>query len=142
MGNLPNDWLVPSAAASAQQNSPVKIEETEIAEFGDRFKSSTAPKVLETELSPGATGSVGLDLAGPAWLAGSAQWIGTANTLKASIAMNGSPLVTGTTYGIGTNHGGSYLHAQTPVGGRATLAVTNTSSVRVKLRILLVATAR
>ena len=142
MDKLPDDWLVPAAELKGvQQYSPEEPEESELAEFAERFKNSKAPKVVQTELSPGATRFVELELGGPSGLAGSVQWIGTADPLKVAIAVNGARLVTGTTYRIGSKQGGSRLQAQTPVGGRATIAVTNTSSVRVKVRILLVATS-
>ena len=129
-----------AAQTGVKQYSPEETEESEIAEFVERFKNST-PKVVQSELSPGATTFVELQLAGPSGLAGSAQWIGTAAPLKVTIAVNGAHLATGTTYRVGSNHGGARLQAQTPVGGRATIAVTNTSSVRVKVRILLLATS-
>jgi hypothetical protein len=152
-GEFPNGWLVPNAEKAAVRHAPPEkagvlqkpaeeLEESEIAEFAELFKNTKAPKVLEAELPPGITRAVELQLAGPSGLAGSAQWIGTATALKVTIAVNGSPLVTGTAYRIGANGGGSHLRAQTPVGGHATIAVTNTSNVRVKVRILLVATAR
>jgi len=142
MDKFPDGWLVPSTEkAGVRQEPKEELEESEIAEFAERFKYSKAPKVLETEVSPGATRIVELQLAGPSGLAGSAQWIGTAVALKVTLTVNGSPVATGTAYRIGTNRGGSHLQAQTPVGGRATMAVTNTSSVRVKVRMLLVATA-
>lgn len=142
-GDFPNSWLIADAQkANVQQGSPEKPEESEITEFAELFKNTKAPKILEAELPPGATRVVELQLAGPSGLAGSAQWIGTASALKVAIAVNGSTLTTGIAYRIGTNRGGSHLQAQTPVGGRAIMSVTNTSNVRVKVRILLMATAR
>jgi len=143
MGDFPNDWVVPNTEKPGVRQEPrERPEESEIAEFAELFKNSKAPKVLEAELSPGSTRIVELQLGGPSGLAGSAQWIGTAEALKVTVAVNGAPLATGTGYRIGTNRGGSHLRAQTPVGGRASMTVTNTTSRRVKVRILLVATTR
>jgi hypothetical protein len=91
-------------------------------------------------LAPGATRTVDLQLAGPSGLVGSARWIGTADALKVTIALGGSTLVTGTPYHVETNRGGSYLRARTTGGGHATLSVTNTSGVTVRVRILFMAT--
>jgi hypothetical protein len=135
-GELPFDWLV-----SNPQNAGSPPDAEEVAEFAEMFQNTTAPKVVEEELLPGATRIVELQLAGPSGLAGSAEWIGTAATLKVTLSVNGSPLAIGTAFSTGTNRGGSILHAQTPVGGPATIAVTNTSKTKVKVRILLLATA-
>jgi hypothetical protein len=142
-GDFPDTWLIADAQKrNVRHGSPEEPGESEIAEFAELFKNTKAPKILEAELLPGATRVVELPLAGPAGLAGSAQWIGTPTALKVAIAVNGSILTTGTAYRIGTARGGSHLQAQTPVGGRAIMSVTNTSPVRVKIRILLTATAR
>lgn len=153
MDEFSNSWLVvgaekagvrqkPPEQAGVRQQPAEELETSEIPEFAKLFKNSKAPKILEAELPPGETRGVELELTSPSGLAGSVQWIGTAAALKTTIVVNGSPLVTGTPYRIGTRTGGSTLQAQTPVGGRAILAVTNTSNMRVKVRILLVATAR
>ncbi len=135
-GQLPFDWLT----GNAPQPSGTP-DEDEIAEFAERFKNTSAPDIVHKELVPGATGIVELQLAGPASLSGSAQWIGTDSALKVTLGVNGSPVATGTAFTPGGNRGGSNVHAQTPVGGRAIIAVTNTSKKKVKVRILLMATA-
>src|SRR5262249_23754250 len=117
-------------------------EGDEIAEFVARFKTTKPPQIFQGDLPPGVSRGVDMQLTGPSGLTGSAQWIGTADPIKVTIAVNGSPLTTGTAYRLGTNRGGFYLKVQTPVGGRATMAVTNTSNASVKVRIMLVATAR
>ena len=135
-GELPFDWLTGNAPVGS-----LPPEEDEIAEFVEMFKDTTAPKVVEGELLPGATRVVELQLAGPSGLSGSAQWIGTDAALKVTIGVNGSTLATGTAFSMGTKRGGADVHAQTPVGGRAIITVTNTSEKKVKVRILLLATA-
>lgn len=116
-------------------------EENELDEFAERFANSRAPKIVQTELAPGASASVELELAGASGLAASTEWAGTADALKAVIAINGAPIATGSTYRIGPHSGGSIFDARALTGGHASLAVTNTSSVKVQVRILLVATA-
>ncbi len=134
-GELPFDWLSGNAPVGS-----LPPEEDEIDEFVEMFKDTTAPKVVEGELLPGATRVVELQLAGPSGLSGSAQWIGTADALKVTIGVNGSTLATGTAFDMGAKRGGANLYAQTPVGGRAIITVTNTSNKKVKVRILLLAT--
>ncbi len=144
-GETPDGWLVPPVAAPQPSTATKRQEESrdsEIAEFVERFKNTKAPRIFQGDLPPGASRGVDIQLAGPSDLAGSAQWIGTAAPMKVTIAVNASPLATGTAYRLGDSRGGSYVKAQTPVGGRATLAITNTSNVSVKVRIMLVATAR
>ena len=53
------------------------------------------------------------------------------------MSLAGSPLATtGSTYHIGRDRGGSSVNAKTTAGGLATISVTNTSGVPVKLRIV------
>jgi hypothetical protein len=132
-GMFPFDWQ-----ANAQ---PAVEPPDELPEFTEIFKDTSAPKVVEGDLLPGATRVVELSLTGPAGLSGSAQWIGTDDALKFTISVNGSTLATGKTFKSGAKRGGSNVHAQTPVGGPATLALKNTSKAKVKIRILLLATA-
>ena len=152
-GETPDGWLVPATENAAVQRPSTEMaarrqerseepKDSQIAEFAERFKNTKAPKIFQGELPPGTSRGVELQLTGPSGLAGSAQWIGTAAAMKVTITVNASPLATGTAYRLGTNRGGSYLTAQTPVGGRATMAITNTSEASVKARIMLVATAR
>ena len=112
MGNFPNNWQLEKPSGP-----PMPPEESEIDEFQERLaKINVAPLVLE-ELAPGATRKVDLPLAG-------------------------SPLATtGSTYHIGRDRGGSSLNAKTTAGGLATISVTNTSGVPVKLRIVLASSA-
>jgi hypothetical protein len=144
-GETPDGWLVPPVAAPPPATATKRQEgsrDSEIAEFVERFKSTKAPRIFQGDLPPGARRGVDIQLAGPSSLAGSVQWIGTAAPMKVTIAVNASPLAAGTSYRLGDSRGGSYVKAQTPVGGRATMSVTNTSNVSVKVRIMLVATAR
>jgi hypothetical protein len=137
-GDFPkNGWQV----ADGNRTSPPQLPpgEDEVAEFAELYKNTQAPKVLEEQLTPGATSSVDLQLTGPSDLSGSARWIGTTNALKVIIALDGSPLTAGTAYRIGNNKGGSYLQTRTNRAGHATLSVTNTSGVTVSARILLMA---
>jgi hypothetical protein len=137
-GDFPkNGWQV----AEGNRTSPPQLPpgEDEVAEFAELYKNTQAPKVLEEQLTPGATSSVDLQLTGPSDLSGSARWIGTTNALKVIIALDGSPLTAGTAYRIGNNKGGSYLQTRTNRAGHATLSVTNTSGVTVRARTLLMA---
>jgi hypothetical protein len=137
-GDFPkNGWQI----TEGDRTSPPQLPpgEDEVAEFADLYKNTQAPKVLEEQLTPGATRGVDLQLAGPSDLSGSARWIGTANALKVIIALDGSPLTAGTAYRVGTNRGGSYLQTRTNRAGHAMLSVTNTSAVTVRVRALLMA---
>jgi hypothetical protein len=137
MGNFPNNWQIEKPSGP-----PMPAEESEIGEFQERLaKIQVAPLVLE-DLAPGATRKVDLQLAGPSGLNGVVRWIGTINPLKVTVSLAGSPLATtGTTYHIGRDRGGSSLNAKTTAGGRATISVTNTSGVPVKLRIVFASSA-
>src|SRR6266850_8021767 len=123
-GEFPNGWLVAGVGASLPHPTP---EESEILEWVELFKNTQAPRVVEEDLSPGATRTVQLQIAGPSGLSGSARWVGTTRPLTVTIALNGSTLATGTAFHIGGNRGGSYLQTQTTTGGLATMSVTNTS---------------
>ena len=135
-GELPFEWLFGNPQPGTEP-----ADQEDVAEFLETFKNSTAPKIVEIELLPGAMHVVELQLAGPSNLTGSAQWIGTASPLKVTISVNGSTLVTGTGTSTGKMRGESNLQAQTPIGGRSTMAVINTSNAKVKVRMLLLATA-
>jgi hypothetical protein len=136
MGNFPNDWLVDVGNDLPQVTSG--DDDNELAEFGERFEQSRAPRIVQEALAPGATRTVSLEIAGASGLSGLAQWIGTTNPLNVTIGLDGSTLVTGTTYEMGTDRGGSYLQAAAPAGGLATMSVTNTSEVTVQVRIVFV----
>jgi hypothetical protein len=137
MGNFPNNWQLEKPSGP-----PMPPEESEIDEFQERLaKIQVAPLVLE-DLAPGATRKVDLPLAGPSGLNGVVRWIGTISPLKVTVSLAGSPLATtGSTYHIGRDRGGSSLNAKTTAGGLATLSVTNTSGVPVKLRIVFASSA-
>ena len=137
MGNFPNNWQIEKPSGP-----PMPAEESEIDEFQERLaKIQVAPVVLE-DLAPGATRKVDLQLAGPCGLNGVVRWIGTISPLKVTVSLAGSPLATtGSTYHIGRDRGGSSLNAKTTAGGLATISVTNTSGVSVKLRIVFAASA-
>ena len=137
MGNFPNNWQLEKPSAP-----PMPAEESEIGEFQERLaKINVAPLVLE-DLAPGATRKVDLPLGGPSGLNGVVRWIGTINPLKVTVSLAGSPLATtGSTYHIGRDRGGSSVNAKTTAGGLATISVTNTSGVPVKLRIVFASSA-
>ena len=137
MGNFPNGWQI-----ERPNGPPMPAEESELDEFQERLaKIEVAPVVLE-DLAPGATRKVELQLGGPSGLTGLVRWIGTTSPLKVTVALAGSALATtGTTYHFGRDRGGSSLNAKTTAGGPATISVTNTSGVTVKLRILFAASA-
>lgn len=137
MGNFPNNWQL-----EKPNGPPMPAEESEIDEFQERLaKLQIAPLVLE-DLAPGDTRKVDLPITGPSGLSGVVRWIGTVNPLKVTVSLGGSPLTTtGTTYHIGRDRGGSSVNAQTTTGGLATISVTNTSTVPVKLRIVFAASA-
>ena len=151
-GETPDGWLVPpvenpatrypAKTAGRPQERSEDPKGSEIAEFVERFKNTKPPKIFQGELPPGSSHAVDMLLTGPSGLSGSAQWIGSSAAMKVTIAVNASPLGSGKAYALGTNRGGSYLKVQTPVGGHATMAITNTSNASVKVRIMLVATAR
>lgn len=143
MGRFPDTWLIPLDGPGVRQEPESSaLDDDEIKEFAERFRNSKAPEVLEADLQPGASRILELRVDGPSGLAGSAQWIGTSNALATTIAVDGVPLTRGTAYRTGSDRGGAQLRAQTPVGGRATLVITNTSPIRIKVRLMLVATAR
>jgi hypothetical protein len=137
-GEFPKGWLVADAGANLPSPSP---DESELAHFVAMFRNVRAPQIVEEDLSPGATRTVDLQIAGRSALSGSARWVGTVKPLSVIIALNGSTLATGTTYRVGSNRGGSYLKAQTTGGGLATMSVTNTSGVTAKVRIVFTAAA-
>lgn len=134
-GDFPPGWRVETGMDLP--NPPP--EASEIPEFLEIFGTTQAPPVVEEELSPGATRTVQLQVAGPTGISGSARWIGTSSPLQVAIALDGSTLTTGTPYQVGTNRGGSYLQAKTTAGGLATVSVTNTSPVTAKVRIVFTA---
>jgi len=131
MGDFPNGWLVADAGADLPVRPP-----DEVAEFSEIFQNVQAPPVVEEDLSPGATRTVSLQVPRPSGLVGSARWVGTISPLDVTIALDGSTLATGTAYHFGTNRGGSFLQTEAAVGGLATMSVTNTSDVTVKVRIV------
>jgi hypothetical protein len=153
-GETPDGWLVPPIADPATRQYPphkgatppqkhvVDPNDPEIAEFVERFKNTKPPEIFQGELPPGTSHAVDIVLTGPSGLAGSAQWIGTSAPMQISIAVNASPLAAGKAYPLGSNRGGCFVKTQTPVGGHATMAITNTSNATVTVGIMLVATAR
>jgi hypothetical protein len=137
-GHFPNGWAVdrPNAA-------PTPTNESELGEFQEQYRDHKvlfAP-TIEENLKPGGTGTVELPVAGPSGLSASVRWVGTIDPVKVTLALDGSKLATtGTTYHFGLNRGGSLLNARTTSGGRATITVTNTSDVTIKVRIVFTAT--
>jgi hypothetical protein len=137
-GAFPNDWLVPDAGAGLPHPPAT---ESEILEFFELYEKTRTPGLVEADLSPGATRTVSLQVLGPSGLATSARWIGTISPLNVTIALDGATLATGTAYHYGLNRGGSYVRTQTTAGGLATISVTNTSNVTVKVSIVFMATS-
>jgi hypothetical protein len=137
MGNFPQDWLIPEAGAGLPKEPPAGEE---VHEFRALFAKSRAPKIVQEELAPGATRSLELPLGGPSGLASQVQWIGTTSPLDVSIALDGALLSTGTSYQMGHDRGGAYVRTQTGTGGVASVSVTNTSGVPVKIRMTFMAT--
>jgi hypothetical protein len=138
MGDFPDGWLVADAGAGLP---PPPSDDLEFPEFEELFEHSQAPPVVEEDLAPGAKRTVEIPLAGPSGLAGSARWIGTLSPLTVVLTLDGTTVATGTAYHFGLDRGGSYLNAHVTTGGLATLSVTNTSDVTVKVRIVFAATA-
>jgi hypothetical protein len=138
-GHFPNGWAVerPNAA-------PTPTKESELGEFQEQYRDHGvlfAP-TIEENLKPGGTGTVELPVAGPSGLSASVRWVGTIDPVEVTLALDGSKLATtGTTYHFGLDRGGSLLNARTTSGGRATITVTNTSDVTIKVRIVFTATA-
>ena len=133
-GDSPNGWLVPTV------DWPVRPPaEGEIEQFREQYKQGKVlfTPVVGEDLSPGATRTVELQVAGPSGLSGSAQWVGTSRPLEVTISLDGSTLATGAPYHFGPNRGGSLLHTWTTMGRRATMSVSNTSEVTVKVRVVL-----
>jgi hypothetical protein len=137
-GELANGWLVPHTGASLPQPAP---SESDLLEWVKLLKNTQAPRVVEENLLPGARRTVQLKIAGPSGLLGSARWVGAIRPLGGIIALNGSTLATGAAYHVGSNRGGSCLQTRTTTGGFATMSVTNTSGVTVKVRIVFTATS-
>ena len=137
-GEIANGWLVPGAGVSLPQPTPT---ESDLFEWVKLFKNTQARRVVEENLSPGARRTVQLQIEGPSGLIGSARWVGAVRPLGVIIALHGSTLATGTAYHVGSNRGGSYLQTRTTTGGLATMSITNTSGVKVKVRIVFTATS-
>jgi hypothetical protein len=137
-GDFPNDWLVPTAGAGLPTTPP---EASEIQEFYELYEHTKTPGLVKADLAPGATHTVSIPVSGPSGLAGSAKWIGTVSPLNVTIALDGSTLATGTPYHYGRDRGGSYVRTTTTAGGLATISVTNSSGVPVKVSIVFMATA-
>lgn len=95
--------------------------------------------IVQKDLSPGASGTVDLQVRDPSLLLGSARWIGTVRPLNVTLSLDGATLATGKPYHFGADRGVAVLKAKTTAGGHATLSVNNTSGVRVKVRIALAA---
>ena len=100
----------------------------------ERFGVDFAPTV-ERELAPGASGELSARVAARTGLAGSARWIGTDAPLPVTLSMNGVRIGSGKTYALGTDRGGADVGAVAETAGDVRLSVTNTSSVRVRVRL-------
>jgi hypothetical protein len=136
-GDFPDDWLVPDAGAGLPHPPQ---ESSEIPEFFELYEHTRTPGLVQADLSPGATKTVSMPVPGPSGLAAAARWIGTISPLDVTLALEGATRATGTAYHYGKNRGGSYLHAKTTAGGLASVSVTNSTGVPVKVRIVFMAT--
>jgi hypothetical protein len=128
-GDFPNDWTAPGPppepAGPPGEGANELMGETQFA------------PLLDTELSPGTTREVELDVAAGSTVMGSARWIGTTDPLEVKLTLGGAPVATGVSYSLGTNRGGAAVQVPDTVGGHAILSVANTSDVTVRLRVVL-----
>ena len=132
-GALLNGWA-PTPIPGEPPPNPSQSEFTE-----EGWGNQQVAPIKELNLSPGASDVVDLQVQGPSVLLGSARWIGTISPLNVTLSLDGAALATGKPYHFGADRGGADLEANTTAGGRATLSVHNTSDVRVKVRMVLVA---
>jgi hypothetical protein len=135
-GALLNGWAPTPIPGEPSPNS----SQSEFTEEG--WGNQQVAPINEQDLSPGASGAVDLEVRGPSILLGSARWIGTISPLAVTLSLDGAMLATGKPYHFGADRGEADLKANTTAGGHATLSVHNTSGVRVKVRIVLVAKKR
>jgi hypothetical protein len=152
IGDFPNGWRV-----ERPSGPPTPPDESEIGEFEEQWENTRFAPVVEEDLAPGATRTVDLQLEAASGLAGRARWVAGMTRqrparlrrrrereltapLDVTIFLDGSALATGTAYHFGLNRGGDFLNAQATTGGRATMSVTNTSHVTVKVKISFAAT--
>jgi hypothetical protein len=114
---------------------PSKSPDTE-REAEERFNIESAPAV-EKDLAPGASAELLARVAGRTGLAGSVRWIGTAAALQVTLSLNGSRVASGKTYTLGASRGGADVGGVAETAGDVRLSVTNTSKVRVKVKLTL-----
>jgi hypothetical protein len=133
-GKVRHDWTVRMPANMPPP--PVSPDEEDEEDFDFLSKTQFAPAV-EAQLKPGATREVKLQVEAPSILMGTVRWIGTRSPLDVSLLLNGESLASGTSHGYLKNRGASSLQARTTGGGLATLSVTNTSGITVKVKIVL-----
>ncbi|HEX2460466.1 MAG TPA: hypothetical protein VHJ58_10000 [Vicinamibacterales bacterium] len=130
-GKIARGWDLgnpPEVAGGKRPDPPGEIDE--------RVEIDSVP-LVERDLPPGATAELRTRVKRPAGLAGSARWIGTATPLPLTLSLNGSPVATGKAYALGTTRGGSDVGAVAKTASNVKLSVTNTSKVRVKVRLTL-----
>lgn len=132
-GRLADTWTLRVPTGMPPQPPDVDLTEGAF----DLLSAVQFAPVVEVQLSPGAGHEVELQVGGPSVLLGMARWIGTNNQLRTRLLLDGSSLATGTGHSFVENRGGSTLKARITKGGRAKLAVTNTSGATVKVKIIL-----
>jgi hypothetical protein len=130
-GNFPDGWTPPGPTPGPPP------EPAEITEGGpELIQHLQYATPVDVDLAPGAAKQVELQLSGASILFGAVRWIGTTDSLPVTIALDGTTLATGTGYSFAGTRGGSRAGARTTGGGLATLSVTNTSGVTVKVRMI------
>jgi hypothetical protein len=130
-GKFPAEFPIGPPPASAASGSPAPQDDAE-----KDFEIEGAPPV-EKDLEPGASAELVKHVAGAHGFLGSVRWIGTAGALRVKLSLNGSTLAAGKTYALGGNRGGANVSGVANTAGDVKLSVTNTSGVRVKVRLIL-----
>jgi hypothetical protein len=121
-GELPFEWLFGNPQPGTEPT-----DQEDVAEFLETFKNSTAQDPRDRT----NTGCNARRRTATRWSTQphrfcTMDW--NRHPLKVTISVNGSTLVTGTATSTGKKRGESDLPAQTPGGGRSTMAVVNTSA--------------
>ena len=97
------------------------------------------PPTVERELAPGATAELVTQVAAGTGVGASARWVGTTDPLRVALSLNGTTLGVGKAYRLGAARGGADVGGVATSAGEMRLTVTNTSKVRVTVRLDLAA---